>query len=58
MPRQNLCCTGLLPRRTLAVLCVAATAAAGVALGESDADAHAVAAEEREAVVDLTGEGV
>jgi len=33
MPRQNLCCTGLLPRRTLAVLCVAATAAAGVALG-------------------------
>jgi hypothetical protein len=33
MPRENLCCTGLLPRRTLAVLCVAATAAAGVALG-------------------------
>jgi hypothetical protein len=33
MPRQILCCTGFLPRRTLAALCVAATAAAGIALG-------------------------
>lgn len=32
MARQISCCIGFLPRRTLAVLCVAATAAAGVAL--------------------------